>query len=126
LSLRAGQDLVVRYGPGPVADEVQDVLRRHRHGVSLADALVELDDRTGGATAALVRAVRDGDRYGIPLTTTMRELVDEARRERRQRAAERIRQLPVRMLFPLVLCVLPAFGLLTVAPVVLDALRSVR
>ena len=126
LSLRASLSLVVRFGPDPVAAEIATVLDRQQRGMQLADALVELDERTGGATGELVRVLRDGDRYGVALTTTMRELVDEARRERRQRAAERTRQLPVRMLFPLVLCILPAFVLLTVAPVVLDVLRTVR
>ena len=45
---------------------------------------------------------------------------------RQIRAEEAARRVPVRLLFPLVLCVLPAFALLTVAPLLAGALRSLR
>ena len=40
---------------------------------------------------------------------------------RRRRAEEAARRLPVQLLFPLVLCVLPAFVLLAVVPLLLAA-----
>ena len=48
---------------------------------------------------------------------------------RRREAEERARRLPVQLLFPLVVCVLPAFGLLAVVPLLagsLPALSDVR
>ena len=41
-------------------------------------------------------------------------------------AEEAARRIPVKLLFPLVGCTLPAFALLTVAPLVAGALRSLR
>ena len=41
-------------------------------------------------------------------------------------AGERARTAPVKMLFPLVFLVLPAFLLLTVVPVLVTTLRSIR
>ena len=49
-------------------------------------------------------------------------LADEARAAARRRAETRARVLPVKLLFPLVFLVLPAFGLLTVAPALLSAM----
>ena len=42
------------------------------------------------------------------------------------RAEEAVRKVPVKLLFPLVTCTLPAFALLTVAPLVAGALRQLR
>ena len=57
-----------------------------------------------------------------PPTGALMRLADEARARARRRAETRARVLPVKLLFPLVFLVLPAFGLLTVAPALLSAL----
>ena len=43
-----------------------------------------------------------------------------------RRAASSARRVPVTLLFPLVFCTLPAFALLTVAPLLAGGLRSLR
>jgi hypothetical protein len=55
-----------------------------------------------------------------------RRALGEVRADRRRRAEEAARKVPVKLLFPLVTCTLPAFGLLTVAPLVASAVRSLR
>ena len=49
---------------------------------------------------------------------------DEAHRRRRVRAQEAARRVPVLMLFPLVFCVLPAFCLLTVVPLLVGTISD--
>ncbi len=75
---------------------------------------------------SLVRALERAERYGTPLAATLVAQAREVRGRRRVAAEEAARAAPVRMLFPLVVCFLPAFVLLSVAPVVLTALRSFR
>lgn len=75
---------------------------------------------------SLVRALRRAERYGTPVAPVLVAQAREVRGRRRASAEESARAAPVRMLFPLVLCFLPAFVLLTVAPIVLSALRSFR
>jgi tight adherence protein C len=75
---------------------------------------------------SLVRALRRAERYGTPVAPVLVAQAREARARRRTDADEAARAAPVKMLFPLVLCFLPAFVLLTVAPIVLTALRSFR
>jgi tight adherence protein C len=53
-------------------------------------------------------------------------LAAEVRAERRRRAEAAARRVPVKLLFPLVLCVLPAFGLLTVVPLLAGAATSLH
>ena len=63
---------------------------------------------------------------GTSLTEATRELAADVRRSRRAAVAERARAAPVKMLFPLVFLVLPAFLLLTVVPVLLTTVESIR
>ncbi len=71
------------------------------------------------AVAVLTRT----ETLGTSLTEATRELAADVRRSRRAAVAERARAAPVKMLFPLVFLVLPAFLLLTVVPVLLTTVR---
>ena len=61
---------------------------------------------------------------GVPVSVALRDLAAEHRRARRRAAEQRARTAPVRMLFPLVFLVLPAFLLLSVVPMLLATLGS--
>lgn len=75
---------------------------------------------------SLVRALERAERYGTSIAVTLVAQAREMRSRRRAAVEESARAAPVKMLFPLVVCFLPAFIILTVAPVVLTALRSFR
>jgi len=74
------------------------------------------------AVATMTRA----ESLGSSLSDALSELATEVREVRRSAATERARKAPVKMLFPLVFLVLPAFLLLTVVPVLVSALQSIR
>ena len=66
-------------------------------------------------------------RYGVPLLPALERTSLELRLDRRRAAELEARRVPVRLLAPLVTCVLPAFALLTVVPLLaasLDALPT--
>ena len=92
-----------------------DVYRR------LADdpekALREMGRRTPGARG-LADVLRTSARLGSPAAPALARLAHELRADLRRRAEARARTVPVRLCFPLVGCVLPAFALLTVVPVI--------
>jgi tight adherence protein C len=118
---------------GPLRDELAGVLHAVAGGARLADALDGLPARLESGRGppdetvrALVAALVDAERYGTPLGPTLDRLAAEARRARQRRAEERARRVPVQLLFPLVTCILPAFGLLTVAPLIAGGLRALR
>ena len=125
LALRAVAD---RAPPGPLADALdaveQDIVAT---GARLADTIERLPDTLGSeAVRPLVSAITDAERYGAALGPTLDRLADDARRVRQRRAEEAARRIPVKLLFPLVTCILPAFGLLTVAPLIAGGLRALR
>jgi tight adherence protein C len=117
---------VARHGDGPVAGVIGEALHEVRRGRRLADALHELPARHGEVLRPLTAALESSERYGTPLLATLERLAAEVRLARRRRAEEVARRLPVKLLFPLVTCTLPAFGLLTVAPLLASGLRSLR
>lgn len=124
--LLATEAVVRAAPPGPLTDELATALDEVASGARLADALARVPDRAGEAVRPLVAALVDAERYGSALGPALDRVADEARRSRQRRGEEAARQVPVKLLFPLVLCVLPAFALLTVAPLIAGGLRSLR
>jgi len=72
----------------------------------------------------LLDCLRDAASLGTPLGDRLRETADNLRGRQRRAAEIRARSLPTRLLFPLVLLVLPSFVLLGVVPLVLGVLRA--
>jgi tight adherence protein C len=112
---------------GPLEEELAGVVRAVDFGARWRDELRGAADRMAlpdlrRTVAALTRT----ESLGSPLSEAMRELASDVRAARRAAASERARTAPVKMLFPLVFLVLPAFLLLTVVPVLLSTVRSIH
>lgn len=117
--------VVGRSGPGSVAAEFQAASRRIGSGQPVADALEGVVDRIGEVARPLVAVLLASVRYGAELGPALSTLAHTARIDQRRRAEERARRVPVRLLLPLVVCILPAFGLLTVVPLVAESINSI-
>ena len=114
-------ELLARWGPAPTAEAFRRALVATALGASFADALATLAASTP-LLAPMVDVLLASSELGAPATGALVRLADEARSSARRRAETRARVLPVKLLFPLVFLVLPAFGLLTVAPALLSAM----
>lgn len=66
--------------------------------------------------APLAEALTVGERTGAPVGPALARLAAEERAAARRRIETHARRVPVRLLFPLVFLVLPAFVVLTVVP----------
>lgn len=91
-----------------------------RSGVDRATALQSLNDRTGlpeirGLVSLLVQTMQ----LGTGVADSLRIYSAEFRDQRMQHAEERAAKIGTKMIFPLVLCELPAFFLVAVGPAVL-------
>ncbi len=117
---------VARRAPGPLAAALGQAIGEVGLGRRLADALDDVPTQLGEDVRPLIAALVASDRYGAPLLDSLVRLSVELRADRRRRAEEAARRVPVKLLFPLVFCTLPAFALLTVAPLIAGALRSLR
>ncbi len=113
LAVRLG----ARWSPPLVARELDTAVHACTIGQSFDDALRELGRRAPG-TRALAETLRTSARLGSPAAPALARLAAELRADLRRRAEARARTVPVRLCFPLVGCILPAFALLTVIPAV--------
>jgi pilus assembly protein TadC len=87
-------------------------------GATFGHALDDLGTRVP-RLRPLADALVASERLGAPVGPALARLADEQRAEVRRRTEAHARRVPVRLLFPLVFVVLPAFGLLTVIPTLL-------
>ena len=87
----------------------------------LDETLEEFATTCGPRARAFAAAVTGSLRTGIPLAPELERLGRELREDRRRRLEGKVRRLPVVLLFPLVLCVLPALGLVAIVPVLVAA-----
>ena len=112
---------------GPLADELRRFLRVVDLGGRWRTELAELSARLALPDLRRVVAIlARTETLGTSLSDATRELAADVRSARRAAVAERARTAPVKMLFPLVFLILPAFLLLTVVPVLLTTVRSIR
>lgn len=122
MPLRVAVRHAAEWADPPFQGVFVEALRRAEAGetfaIALETAAATLDDVARPLVGLLATAESDG---GALLSGLVR-VSDDARRRRRQAAAIRARRLPVTMLLPLVFCVLPAFVLLAVAPLILTSL----
>jgi len=108
-------EVAARWSPAPLAHVFADVLRTCALGLDFEAAL----DAAAQATPRLrpvADALLSSDRLGVPAGPVLARLAEEDRTALRRAAEAHARRIPVRLLFPLVFLVLPAFVLLTVVP----------
>ncbi|HVL03110.1 MAG TPA: type II secretion system F family protein, partial [Acidimicrobiales bacterium] len=95
-------------GRGPLAEEVTRLLQELRVGVPRAEALENLLCRTDvPELRQFVHALIQAEVYGAPISRVLRTQAIEQREKRRFRAEERAMKLPVKVIFPMVFCILP-------------------
>lgn len=101
----------------PRCAEVSTMLR---DGHMLSVALQPLEEVAPG----VVRTILDAHRDGLPLNDAMMRLADDLRAASVAHIQSAIAQVPVRCTTPLVLCTLPSFLLIGIAPLALAALAG--
>jgi tight adherence protein C len=110
---------------GPFADELHRALRDIGLGKSRRDALKELGSRTGVPDLiTFVNAVIQAEQMGTSVGTVLRVQAAQLRVRRRQRAEEQAYKAPVKMIFPLVLCIFPSLFIVILGPAVITLMNG--
>ena len=124
MTLTIAHPLVAAHVPAPVGPALLTADAAARHGRPRADALLDALTPLGDRAQALAHLLGDHLRYGVPLLPGLERAALELRLDRRRAAELDARRVPVRLLAPLVTCVLPAFALLTVVPLLAASLEA--
>lgn len=100
-----------------LAGEMQAVNLEIRAGADRMDALKNFANRTGiDEISGLVAMLRQSIRFGTGIADTLRIYAEEFRDIRMQRAEAIAASVGTKMIFPLVLCIFPAFFVVSVGP----------
>ncbi|HVN11131.1 MAG TPA: type II secretion system F family protein [Kineosporiaceae bacterium] len=125
LAFDAGLAQVARRTTGPLAQEFFRVLQEMQIGTGRVQAMRALADRTDvPELRSFVGAMIQADAFGIPISGVLRVQAREMRVKRSQRAEELAQKVPVKILFPLIFCILPCLFLVIMGPAVITLINN--
>jgi tight adherence protein C len=111
---------------GPLADDLAAVIRQVDLGAPWRSEIAAYVERSGDRDLVRTMTVlARSEALGVSLRDATRDLAETVRDAHRSETLERARSAPVKMLFPLVFMILPAFLLLTVVPVLITTVRTI-
>jgi tight adherence protein C len=110
---------------GPLGEELRLTLHEQSMGLTTERALANLLERCETPSIrAFVRAVVQGETFGVSIGQMMRSLATETRKRRRQAAHEQVQKAPVKLLFPLIFLIFPALLIVLLYPALATLLSS--
>ena len=130
--LRSGQPPALAFlhasntAPGTIGVAAREVAERVHNGERFVDVLTSSRSAFGLHAQPMIDALIDTERDGLAPRELFDRLATDAHAQRRRDADMRIRALPVRLTLPLVGCILPAYVLLAVVPLLASQLSSVN
>jgi tight adherence protein C len=112
---------LARNTEGPVAAEFFRVLQEMQIGLGRAQAMRALGARSNlPELKSFVTSMVQADAFGIPVADVLRVQASEMRLKRSQRAEEAAQKVPVKILFPLIFCIMPAMFVVIIGPAAIE------
>ena len=109
----------------PLGQELRLTLQEQRMGLTVQQAIESLGRRADAPNVRIfVRSLTQGERLGVSIASTMRNLSLEMRKRRRAMAEERAQKMPIKMLFPLILFIFPAMFIVILVPMAINIIDA--
>ena len=125
LGLEAAISVVSANVEGPLTQELNRLLHEIRLGVPKVDAFRNLADRTDvDEIQSFLMSMIQAETFGVSITKVLRAQALELRAKRRQAAERKAQQLGVKMIFPLIFCILPSIFVVTLGPAMLTLMDT--
>ena len=101
----------------PLGQELRLTLQEQRMGLSVFEAIESLGRRADAPNMRIfVRALIQGEKLGVSIGTTMRNVALEMRKRRKAAVEEKAQKMPIKLLFPLVFLIFPAIMIVLLVP----------
>ena len=101
----------------PLGQELRLTLQEQRMGLSVGEAIESLGRRVDAQNMRMfVRSLTQGEKLGVSIGTTMRNLASEMRKRRKAMVEEAAQKIPIKMLFPLGFLIFPAIFIVLLVP----------
>ncbi len=124
LSLDGALHRVAQEQSGPLVEEIQQMLREIALGRTRREALQDMAARTEIADVrTFASAVIQAEQTGTSMARVLRVQSQRLRLRRRQRSEQEARRAPVKMVFPLVFCLMPSLFIFILGPIVTNAVE---
>lgn len=125
LGFEAAMAHVARNSKGPLPEELVRTLQDIQVGQPRRTAYLALAERTGALDLKrFVRAIVQADQHGVSIARVLATQAEEMRLKRRQRAEEKAMQIPVKVVFPLILFILPVLFIVVLGPAALNIIEA--
>jgi len=131
VSMRAGLGFdgavarVAETEAGPLAAEFGRYLQEVRLGKSRRAALQAVADRSTVVDLQhIVSSLAQADLLGIPVARVLEQQAKEMRIKRRQLAEEKAHKVTIKIIFPTLLCILPALFIAVIGPGVIRIMET--
>ena len=116
-----------RNGTGPLAEELVRTLQEIEMGRTRREAYEALGERCGVEDLRrFTRAVTQADANGIAVADVLHTQAGEMRLKRRQRAEEKAMKIPVKVIFPLLLCIMPVLFIVILGPAAINIFETFK
>jgi tight adherence protein C len=108
LSVNAALGYAIDAAPGPLGEEMREVLSQVRLGRARSDALKAASDRLNQPEfRTAITAINQAEKLGANLAQVLGELAEDVRNHRAMIVEENAAKLPVKMVFPMAFFMLP-------------------
>jgi tight adherence protein C len=126
LSFDAAMERVSREMGGPLGEELFRVVQEMRLGKGRGESLRDLSDRTSvDELKSFVLAMVQAEIFGISVARVLNVQAGELRMKRKQLAEEQAQKLPVKIVFPLIMCIFPSLFVVLLGPAAISIYENV-
>lgn len=106
---------------GPLGPQIMRTVQDMAVGMPRRDAYLSLAERNDvDDLTQLMRQLVQAEEFGVPIAQVVRMLGEEMRDKRRQRAAAKAQTVPLKLMFPMMSCLLPVMFIILLTPAVLS------
>ncbi len=120
MSFEAALSRVGSNNRGPLGGEIVRTVQDMNLGMPRRDSYLALAARNDVEDLRrFTKSIVQAEEFGVPISQVVRIQAEEMRDKRRQRARETAQKVPVKLLFPMLTCVMPVLFIVILTPAIL-------